>query len=86
VVLYRGLSTDGLPRPPANETFVSASFSFDVARSCMGETDPSTVGVLLRQRVPVERLFMTYWETAALNGPFLEAEAVLLWEAGNAVF
>ena len=86
VVLYRGLACDGGLAPPRNESFVAASFSFDVARSCMGETDPSRVGVLLRQVVPIERLFMTYWETAALNEPFQEAEAVLLWDEGNPIF
>jgi hypothetical protein len=86
VVLYRGLACDGSPAPPRNDSFVSASFSFDVARSCMGERDPARVGVLLRQAVPVDRLFMTYLETAALNRPFQEAEAVLLWDERSEVF
>ncbi len=30
------------------------------------------------QSVPVERVFMTYLETSAMNDRFLEAEAVLL--------
>jgi len=86
VVLYRGLCCNGPPEAPPNETFVSASFSFDVARSCTGEIDAAGIGVLLRQPVSVERLFMTYLETAALNDPFREAEAVLLWEPGNRIF
>ena len=41
---------------------------------------------LLRQVVPVERLFMTYLETAAMNDRFREAEAVLLFEPGAWAF
>lgn len=86
VVLYRGLCCDGPPSPPRNDTFLSASFSFDVARSCTGERAEAGVGVLYRQAVPVERVFMTYLETAALNHPFREAEAILLWSPGDVVF
>lgn len=86
VTLYRGLAVDGVPRPPDNTTFVSASFSFDVARSLFEPKTPGTSGVLLRQEVSVERLFMTYLETEAMNRQFLEAEAVLLFEEGNPLF
>lgn len=34
--------------------------------------------MLVRQDVPIERLFMTYHETMAMNAVFLEAEAVVL--------
>jgi hypothetical protein len=86
VTLYRGLAVEGTPLPPRNRTFVSASFSFEVARSMFEPQSPGTSGVLLRQEVPVERLFMTYLETEAMNRQFLEAEAVLLFEEGNALF
>jgi hypothetical protein len=86
VTLYRGMAVDGAPRPPRNQTFVSASFSFEVARSLFEPRNPGTNGVLLRQEVPVDRLFMTYLETEAMNRQFLEAEAVLLFEEGNPLF
>lgn len=86
VVLYRSLSCCGAPEPPRNTTFVSATFDFEVARSFLAEVDPSRTGVLYRQVVPVERLFMTYLETAEMNRQFQEAEAVLLWDARNAIF
>jgi len=86
VTLYRGIAVDGPLAPPRNRTFVSASFSFEVARSMFEPRSPGTNGVLLRQEVPVDRLFMTYLETEAMNSQFLEAEAVLLFEDGNSLF
>jgi hypothetical protein len=32
---------------------------------------------LLRRQLPVERLFMTFLETSAVNGQYLEAEVLL---------
>ena len=43
-------------------------------------------GVLLRQSVPIERIFMTCLETRAMNLFYKEAEAVLLFDAGNPSF
>lgn len=86
VTLYRGLPFEGMPEPPRNHTFVSASFDFEVARSCFAPREMTETGTLIRQVVPVERLFMTYLETAQMNRQFLEAEAVLLYEAGNPLF
>lgn len=86
VTLYRGLVFDGRPEPPRNESFVSASFDFEVARSCFGPREVRRAGLLIRQVVPIERIFMTYVETTQLNRQFLEAEAVLLHEPGNPLF
>jgi hypothetical protein len=85
-VLYRGMCIDGAIEPPRNETFVSASFDFEIARSCFGETDRHRTGVLLRQSVPLRRVFMTYLETPEMNLHYRESEAVLLHEAGNPIF
>lgn len=86
LVLYRGLSTDGELKPPANRTFVSATFSLEVARSHFDSGGPGATAVLYRQPVPRERLFMTYHETAAMNRQFREAEAVLFHDPANRVF
>jgi hypothetical protein len=86
VTLYRGLASEGAPSAPRSETFVSATFDIEVASSMMGARDASRTGVLLSQDVPIERLFMTCVETAAMNRQFREAEAVLFWEAGNTPF
>jgi hypothetical protein len=86
VTLHRGLASQGAPGPTRNETFVSATFDPAVARSMTGAIDPSRTPVLLSQEVAVERLFMTCVETAAMNGVFREAEAVLFWQPGAAPF
>lgn len=82
VTLHRGFTAHGSIEASRNETFVSASFSPDVARSHLH--DPS--GVLLEQEVPVDRVVMTYLETRAMNEMFLEAEAILLFDPDNARF
>jgi hypothetical protein len=77
VTLWRGLSADGPLRTDTPRTFVSTSFDEAVARSHF-ETAGRPTHVITRQKVPVERLFMTYLETGAMNDRFLEAEAVVL--------
>jgi hypothetical protein len=86
VTLYRGLVFDGRPQSLRNESFVSASFDPEVAKSCFVPHETRRSGLLIRQVIPIERIFMTYLETAQLNRQFLEAEAVLLYEAGNQLF
>jgi hypothetical protein len=79
VVLHRGLSFEhggSLPRPTA--TFVSATFSHDIAAAQAAVGPTRRAGALLTQRVPVARLVMTHHETAAMNDRYREAEAVLL--------
>jgi hypothetical protein len=86
VSLYRGLSTETPLEAPANRTFVSTTFSRAVAQSHFDCGSPDATRILIHQRVPVERLFMTYHETAAMNEVFREAEAVLLFDGGNLAF
>lgn len=86
LVLYRGTSTRGSLEPPRRRTFVSASFSPEVARSHFESEGPDSTGILVRQVVPRERVFMTYLETGPMNEQFKEAEAVLLFEEGNVAF
>jgi hypothetical protein len=54
--------------------------------SHFNEREPATTGVLLRQSVPILRLFMTFLETAHMNRQFKEAEAVLLRSDEDVVF
>ncbi len=84
--LYRGMSTPNPIKPARNRTFVSASFSRSVAQSHFDGAGPGANRLLRSQQVPVERVLMTYLETAAMNEQFKEAEAVLLFDSGNAVF
>ena len=76
LTLWRGLSADGPLRTNRRRTFISTSFAEAVARDHFDTARPTRA--LMCQSVPVERVFMTYLETSAMNDRFLEAEAVLL--------
>jgi hypothetical protein len=85
-VIYRTVSCQGPLQPrTAHRAFISGTFSRRVAEALFGR-DPSRTVALFRQSVPLERLFMTYLETAALNHPFREAEAVLIADPTNLAF
>lgn len=86
VVLYRGLSCQGQPETRGHDSFISATFSSEVAMSHFNDRDRGSTGVLLRQSVPIERLFMSFLETAQMNQHYKEAEAVLLHDSANNVF
>jgi hypothetical protein len=85
VVLYRGWSSPGVAQS-RRRSFVSATLSREIAMSHFNDRDPTSTGVLQRQAVPVERLFMTCLETAHMNRQFKEAEAVLLGGGEDALF
>ena len=53
VTLYRGLVFDDRPKLPRNQSFVSASFDFEVAKSCFVPRELSRNGLLTRQVVPI---------------------------------
>ena len=78
VVLWRGLSAETPLQLDQHRTFVSTSFAEVVARSHFDDSAGRPTRVLMCQSVPVDRLFMTYLETGAMNDRFLEAEAVLI--------
>ena len=78
VVLYRAVSSETALRPSPGASFVSATFSSDVAASHFAGGPATRSAAMYRHRVPIERLLMTFWETAAMNEPFAEAEAILI--------
>lgn len=86
VVLYRGFSCQGQPKARENCSFISSTVSLDVAMSHFNNRDRSSTGVLLRQVVPIKRVFMTFLETAQLNQQYKEVEVVLLYDSSNKVF
>jgi hypothetical protein len=86
VWLYRGLAADRpLTAAPAR-TFVSATFDRAVAESIAGRGPATVVSVLIGQLVPLDRVFMTFIETAELNRVYHEAEAILLADRRNRAF
>ena len=81
VTLWRGLSSERPLEPLPPPSFVSATFSREVAESHFAGNEKTVAAILSRELVPVERLFMTYVETEAMNRQFLEAEAILIADA-----
>lgn len=86
LVLYRAISAEGALDARRPRTLLSATFSLDVAMSLFGVASDGRNARLDRQIVPLERVFMTYLETAAMNGQFREAEALLLEDPANPAF
>jgi hypothetical protein len=87
VTLYRAAATEGrLEAHRPSGSFISATFSSQVAKAHF-EGGPSTVAAALwRQQLSIDRFFMTFLETAALNERFAEAEAVLIADPANPLF
>jgi hypothetical protein len=86
VTLYRGAAVDG-PLPEAvHASFVSSTFSREVAEEHFEGGPTTRTAVLWRQSVPITRLFMTFVETREMNRRFREAEAVLLGDPANRAF
>ena len=86
VTLYRGLASDVPLRPPKHPSFVSATFDRRVAEAHFAGAATTIAAALYRQVVAVERLFMTYRETRAMNRQFCESEGVLLGDPGSPLF
>lgn len=78
VALYRATATEGAPTLHDRPAFVSCTFSRAVAEAHFAGMPSTRAAVLSRQLVPVERLLMTFWETAAMNRRYREAEAVVI--------
>lgn len=79
VTVYRGMSSESnwLTR---DRSFVSCTFSLRVARSfaSFDQTGRFKTSYLMKLTIPIEQLWMTHCETAAMNGRYAEAEALVL--------
>jgi hypothetical protein len=77
LMIYRGIGLLGDAELEASGVaLMSATLSRAVAESHFN-SEPSPAAALLRGQLPIERLFMTFLETSAMNDKYLEAEAVL---------
>lgn len=78
VTLYRAAATDrAITRRPA-AAFVSATFSREVADAHFAGGPSTRAAVMSHQAVGIDQLLMTFWETAAMNRNYHEAEAVVV--------
>ena len=74
VSLFRGIRSNHDSKY-SKKTFSSWTFSEEVVSSFIAGGSESTI---MEEKVPVDRLFMTFLETKAMNNQYLEAEAVVL--------
>lgn len=86
VTLYRAAATDGALLPRLPSSLVSATFSQDVAEAHFQGGPTTRAAVLWRQRIPTDRILMSFLETRAMNERFHEAEAILLADPANTAF
>jgi len=86
VTLYRGAAVEGPFPERAFSSFVSATFSREVAEAHFEGGPTTRTAVLWRQQVPITRLLMTFLETREMNRRFSEGEAVLIGDPGNRAF
>jgi hypothetical protein len=86
LTLYRAAAADGALSQPRPASFVSCTFSEEVADAHFAGGETTCNAVKWRQSVDTTRLLMTFLETAAFNDRFKEAEAVLLGDPSNPAF
>lgn len=81
VVVYRGMSSE-TGWKDVFRTFLNCTFNLEVGREfCDFYRDgKNRISYLVKMTVPVERVFMTYLETQAMNRQYKEAEAVLIYD------
>jgi hypothetical protein len=76
-MIYRGIGLQADSElEPAAAALISVTLSGAVAESHFNSAS-CPAGALLRRQLPVDRLFMTFLETPAMNEKYREAEAVL---------
>lgn len=84
--LYRAGAVDGRLAARRPESFVSCTFSEPVAAEHFAGGAATHTAVMWRQAVDPNRLLMTFLETAAMNGAYAEAEAILVGDPANHAF
>jgi hypothetical protein len=78
LMIYRGIGLrPGTRLEERPDPLVSASLSREIAEGHF-DTERAGAAVLVRTRLPIDRLFMTFLETAAMSRRYLEGEALLL--------
>ncbi|HTV11367.1 MAG TPA: hypothetical protein VME20_05830 [Acidimicrobiales bacterium] len=83
---YRGTASETPIEGGTKGSFVSATMSRAVAQAHFDGGPTTGFGAMWRQTLPLERLFMSFLETRAMNTKFREAEVVLIGDPANTVF
>lgn len=83
VVLFRGMAAEGNWRARSHRFFSSWTFSKDVAEAFVSCNECAKHSYFLKRTFPVEKLFLTCVETAAMNRQYREHEAVVIHDADD---
>ena len=86
VLLFRGYFLGWRPGIYPPPTFVSTSFCREVSASLAYAEGNKAHPVLRGQATKIDRIFMTYLETAQMNRQYKEAEAVLMYDPQGPAF
>jgi hypothetical protein len=86
IPLFRAMASDGMLERQAAGSFVSATFSADVAMEHFRGGPTTRAALIMRQPAPALRMFMSFLETPAMSRPYKEAEAVLIADPSNPLF
>lgn len=81
VVLYRGMSNEEKWKK-VSRTYLPCTFNLEVAQAFSDFDRESKYknSYLVKMTCPVDKLFMTYIETEAMNRQYKEAEALVLYD------
>jgi hypothetical protein len=80
------MASDGVLGQRQASSFVSATFSIEIATDHFRGGAGTQTAALLRQPLPQRRNLMTFLETAAMSRQFKEAEAVLIGAPEGGIF
>ena len=80
VILYRGMSTEK-GWIEKDRTFLSCTFNREVAEAfcCMERDSKYKNSYIVKMTYPIDKLFLTFFETAEMNNQYQEAEAIVLY-------
>jgi hypothetical protein len=78
VVLFRGMAAEGNWHVHSTRFFSSWTFSKEVAEAFVACNKRAKHSYLLKRTMSIEKLFLTYVETAAMNRQYREREAIVI--------
>lgn len=81
VTLYRGMCSENR-WSPIQRTYLPCTLNLDVAKAFSNFDDGSKfqISYLVKITTPIEKLFMTFLETEAMNRQYQEAEVIILYD------
>lgn len=78
VVLFRGMAAEGNWQVDSQRFFSSWTFSKEVAEAFVSCNERAKHSYILKRTFPIEQLFLTCVETAAMNRQYREHEAIVI--------